>query len=96
MSEWKPIETAPRDGTWFMICNAEDDFDSYEIGCYDPYYCWSYVEVGDGLYRHVREDEPAYEWRGFNNMHRATHWMPLPEPPNSSGERNTETQKDKQ
>jgi hypothetical protein len=37
------------------------------------------AENEDDLYRKV--EKIAYEWRGFNNMHRATHWMPLPEPP---------------
>jgi hypothetical protein len=38
-----------------------------------------FVEAENGLYRKV--SEPIHEWRGFNNFHRATHWMPLPEPP---------------
>lgn len=31
------------------------------------------------LYR--KEMRAGYEWTGFNNMHRATHWMPAPVPP---------------
>ena len=76
---WQLIETAPRDGTWFLICRAGEGFDSYEVGCFDPYMHSKYEPVGGGLYRQVRE--PIYDWRGFNNFSRATHWMQLPKPP---------------
>jgi hypothetical protein len=78
---WQPIETAPRDGTWFVIVNSRDLRDGYEVGCYDPYMTTDYVETepGSGLYK--QEKRPSYDWRGFNNFYRATHWMPLPEPP---------------
>jgi Protein of unknown function (DUF551) len=79
MSGWQPIETAPMDGTWFMTCRACDGFYSYEIGRYEPILFPRYVPVDGGLFR--REEETIVDWRGFSNMHRATHWMPLPEPP---------------
>lgn len=81
MSEWQPIETAPKDGTWFLTCRAGEEHKQfmYEIGCYDPYMLPEYIEVDGGLFR--KEMKPGYEWTGFNNFHRATHWMPLPEPP---------------
>lgn len=79
--EWRDIESAPRDGTWFLICNAQDGFDSYEVGRFEPLTSPRFEEAGtgDGLYRRV--DVQIYDWRGFNNIHCATHWMPLPEPP---------------
>lgn len=79
---WLPIETAPRDGTWFLIYLADEDdgpFSAYEVGKYDPYMTTDYIEVEGGLYR--KELRSSYDWAGFNNFHRATHWMPLPEPP---------------
>ena len=80
--DWRPIETAPKDGTWFLICCARDGFDSYEVGCYDPWMRKEYEPVeGSGLFREVLK--PVLEWRGFNNLRRATHWMPLPTPPNT-------------
>ena len=80
MTEWQPIETAPRDGTWFLICRANEGWESYEIGAYDPLFHDRFTEVGaGGLYK--KEVVITYEWRGFNNFDRATHWMPLPEPP---------------
>lgn len=79
MSKWQPIETAPKDGTWFLIGRSDEGPESYEVGCYDPYLWDKFIEVSDGLYRKQRE--PITDWRGFNNFDRATHWMPLPEPP---------------
>ena len=82
MQEWKPIETCPRDGTWFMICNVKDGCDSYEIGKYDPMPWKRYVPIaGTEFFEEVKETH--YEWRGFNNMHRATHWVELLPPPGS-------------
>jgi hypothetical protein len=74
-AEWRPIETAPRDGAWFLI--AVDG--GYEVGRYDPSFYDRYVEVEGGLYR--KEREIGWEWEGFNNIHRATHWTPLPPHP---------------
>ncbi len=79
MSEWQPIETAPRDGTWFLLCRQSEGWESYEVGRFDPLLFPEYVEAGNGLYR--KEMRTGYEWLGFNNFHRATHWMPLPPPP---------------
>lgn len=78
MSDWQPIETAPRDGRWFVIARAgEDDF--MEVGRYSPMKHYRLEEAGGGLYRKV--PYVAYEWAGFSNFHRATHWMPLSAPP---------------
>jgi hypothetical protein len=73
MSEWQPIETAPRDGTWIlascvgqlipMVAAFDDDDDSM---------CWfSFNLVYE---RAVRHGEPERKFK-------PTHWMPLPEPP---------------
>lgn len=67
MSNWQPIETAPKDGTDFLMCHAETG--DMMVVFYDepsaeaPDHCWHRM---DGLAYH--RDLP-------------THWMPLPEPP---------------
>lgn len=82
-NKWRSIETAPRDGTWFLAGRAGEGLDACEVGCYDPTYMKEYVEVGAGLFK--EEQRIVYEWRGFNNMPLMTHWMPLPAPPPGQG-----------
>lgn len=71
MSEWQPIETAPRDGTSVLLYGPYqwEDYDSrtVEAGAVVGYF--------DG-----------YRWRLDNanpyaDYCNATHWMPLPAPP---------------
>lgn len=87
MDKWQPIETAPRDGTWFLTCNVKANANGfgpeYEIGCYRPLLTDRFDEVEGGLYR--KRQEQIYDWEGFNNFGRATHWQPLPSPPSSEG-----------
>ena len=78
---WQPIETAPRDGSVFVAAKfvegetPDPDFD-YELGHYKPLVFDRYEEAGDNLFRKVPEQ--VYDWHGFNNFGRMTHWMPLP------------------
>ena len=66
MSEWKPIETAPRDGTAFLG--------------YSPKYGWvgtvRYDLVDDD---EPEIGNPNWEFLGSTVT--CTHWMPLPEAP---------------
>lgn len=68
MSEWKPIATAPEDGTSILVCVT------YSLGDGE----WETVQWVDWIkepyvWPHFREriDIPLPP----------THWMPLPEPP---------------
>ncbi len=82
MSAWQPIETAPKDGTWFLICRNGDP-STLEVGCFNQLMWDTYVEIEDGLYR-KELSEPIDNWRGFDNFPRATHWMPIPALPAES------------
>ena len=74
---WQPIETAPKDGSIFVTINAHFP-DEIEVCQYDPTLWDGFNERPDGLYEKVTQI--VSEWSS-NNFHRATHWMPLPEPP---------------
>ena len=78
--QWQDIETAPKDGQWFLTARFIDGCEAeYEVGAYDPSIHRSFNERPDGLFE--AKDTQIYDWRGFNSFNRATHWMPLPTPP---------------
>lgn len=80
MSEWQPIETAPQDGQWFVAACFDYGDPSYEVGRYNPLMRDGFVETeAAGLYR--KEQRQVYDWDGFNNMHRMSHWLALPSAP---------------
>ena len=68
MSEWQPIETAPKDGTKLLLCESVDENYIF-VGS------WSETRnpkwYGTNWY--------CVEYDAFN--HAPTHWMPLPQPP---------------
>lgn len=76
---WQPIESAPKDGTYFLaviegfapsVCAWQTYPDDWEI---EPRWC-------DDLGVWFEEDAAAIEWLN-SSQYAPTHWMPLPEPP---------------
>ncbi len=77
MTDWQPIETAPKDGTVILI---------FRDGVH-------YIREGSRTVHPARwmgELDPAYPWQvlcadyGADYLPAArsiTHWMPMPEPP---------------
>lgn len=68
MSEWQPIETAPRDGTQILVCFVPDMGRAIMVVEYDP------DREGEG-YPWVAAESAAY------HKNAVTHWQPLPAPP---------------
>lgn len=77
MSEWQPIETAPKDGTEFIGLKGRLVFRTKN----QQYYVKWPHEVGGPTYR----DEWTYEDASSFTPWSPTHWMPLPPPPVESG-----------
>jgi len=69
---WQPIETAPTDDRIDVLL--------YEGGEYKPVYIGFYAETKDrgGKKVYIFWDIGSEPWK-----REPTHWMPLPEPPNS-------------
>ena len=87
MSEWQDISTAPKDGTRILIARAGDSVGGDEVEITEWYVIKNFRfeplpssgdKSDDELYRKVY-GKLSEGWNG--NGHRATHWMPLPEPP---------------
>ena len=72
MTEWQPIETAPKDGSailsWPTGSMFKDDTFSYVVRWCGWRECW--IEAA------------GEEYQGFE----PTHWMPLPPPPKKGDE----------
>lgn len=88
MTEWQPIESAPKDGTEILAC----------VNGFVPAVAW-WEELPDDIMEHISERE---KWRSVEaaefeteeqwmehwtgSWYEPTHWMPLPEPPELSDE----------
>ncbi len=66
--EWRPIETAPKDGTWIIATAGTDDPDFLVA------VRWAKFAKAECWHDLCRTSYPTLEFS-------ATHWMPLPESP---------------
>ena len=66
MSEWKPIETAPRDGSQILKWTGR------WFACVE----WHSRPDHSAFWEMAHDAQGVYALSGL-----ATHWMPLPEPP---------------
>jgi hypothetical protein len=73
MTEWQPIETAPRDGTKILVFTVHGEI---EISDWYSISHFHYEEAENGLYRKV---ETCIDEGWNSNM--PVCWMPLPPPP---------------
>jgi hypothetical protein len=74
MSEWQPIETAPKDGTVIDLWAGQR-----RPGCF-------YERIDDPLTGEVYGEGWSQQYventsNSFRVFEDPTHWMPLPEPP---------------
>ena len=67
---WKPIETAPKDGTTILLCKVGC---TPSTGVFDERLGWIDFEAEDPSLR-AEWIETGTEWD-------PTHWMPIPPPP---------------
>ena len=71
---WHPIETAPRDGTWFWVL---DDCDAISVRWHDTFQAfvasWREMTFAESYGGEVRLHSP--------DILTPTHWMPRPKPP---------------
>lgn len=70
MTDWRPIETAPKDGTTVQVALwAWNQVGGQRLYCYARY------GQGGPHWQEVRWDEVG------EKIYDPTHWMPLPPPP---------------
>ena len=88
MSEWRSIETAPREDFKRIIATGVTarDCNVTQIIFWAFTYKWIEVSVGENLYRKdCIRDREGWRWdtgAGESPIDfEPTHWMPLPDPP---------------
>ena len=74
--DWRPISSAPKDGTHFLACDARVPYsESWTFNQRPPTVVHWWGNPGEeGFYTSVNELEPQTPFE-------ATHWKPLGEPP---------------
>ena len=72
--KWQPIETAPKDGTQILVWSP------YRHTCV-TWYSGQYDDQPHGWIDWFTGKEYGGNWYA----HKATHWMPLPDPPKERG-----------
>lgn len=83
--EWQPIETAPKDGTVVILCDARPHV-GIGIGAFVPEKREVWERIDTETKKLVRVEEHGY-WNANNGesiclgQHSITHWQPLPTPP---------------
>lgn len=76
MSEWQPIETAPRDGTDVLIVDISATKPTASIAHFwsdDCWICCHAESYSEAIYGEIEV------------MGDPSHWMPLPTPPSGQG-----------
>jgi hypothetical protein len=77
MSEWQPIDTAPKDGTWVLLCGGVAG--GYEDNRYD--FPWPPMVVAHWEARQLFGGYWVFAaYDGFCELsyENPTHWMPAP------------------
>lgn len=86
MTNWQPIETAPRDGTLILGCIKPPVKDGFSGGWVHEFEQW--LAPLTIAFRGFHPNSPGRAtWRCKDGKPmEPTHWMPLPEPPGEPDE----------
>lgn len=76
MSDWQPIETAPKDGTAIMLYSPGKNGGRWITRWKEPEVQWVVVKDGPEILSGDMEKKPRRD-----RIPPPTHWMPLPAPP---------------
>jgi hypothetical protein len=83
MSEWQPIETAPKDGTWVLLSGGGIDY-GWGGGTIPTAVVGQYTDYLNGGTKKPHWQFAWYDGGYYGEYLEPTHWMPLPAPPVST------------
>lgn len=77
MTDWQPIESAPKDGTIILIAKGRYVFAAYWSQCPmatggSAEYPWVFLDETNGVNGYIGDENGP------------SHWQPLPKPPESA------------
>jgi hypothetical protein len=86
MSEWQPIDSAPRDGSQFLALASNGWYDLVRAPAEAiregwPYQWW--IAQGRASYPVVESHDPGTDWSQHSTL-LLTYWMLLPSPPETA------------
>ena len=89
MSDWQPIETAPKGGGAEMVTDPNWVEPPLILISFDGGICvcrwdWYYAEGGRGCTDGIAWIEPLSSAAAHMHLGMPTHWMPLPAPPKTT------------
>ena len=77
--QWLPIETAPRDGTWVLLCGGKTDSSEYHKNKTRPVVGQWTNWLNGQKYDKGRWQFAWYDGGYYGEYEGPTHWMPLPD-----------------
>jgi hypothetical protein len=84
MNEWRPIETAPKDGTKILVCRGGEPYVAYWSSVWHPDSVMWVADIPNSNPPTVAALGPEFAepW----TRHGPTHWLPIPEMPGTERE----------
>lgn len=83
---WRPIETAPKDGTWVLVTWAENAGSSGDDEGSQPAVVAQWTTLCNGMTVKGHWQFAWFDGGYYGHIYQPTHWMPLPPPPGGDNE----------
>lgn len=80
MSEWQPIETAPKDGTWILAINNRGN---PAVIIWNERAYWNEGDLRPGWIHPFSDGSASTFWNGANGS-MPEYWMPIPWHPSAT------------
>ena len=80
-ADWRPIETAPKDGSWVLLCGGKCQGDEGDYDWRPVVAQWTDYLNGRLGQKYERWQFAWYDGGYYGTYEGPTHWLPLPDGP---------------